>query len=302
MYDKATEYICFKRNLGYVYRTEAWMLQSFGRYADTIAKGKPLSVKLALQWACIPNGTKSYHAKRLDVLRPFAKFLIVNDARTELIPTGILGPSCSRTTPYIFSNEEIQQLMTVNAFTRSCKLNNFTIQTFLGLLASCGLRVGEALSLQRKDINWQDKTITVRWSKKLPMRLVPISNSVIEALNRYDQCRTSVFSKSEDSIFFYYFKEKASPYAQVKYAWQRLLKKTGIGKGHKSPPRMYDLRHTFACNCLLQAYKSKKDIDAIVHTLSVYLGHATVKETYWYLSGIPELMAICSNRVEQTII
>jgi len=167
MLKKANEYIKYKRSLGYIFGTEAWMIQSFGQYADAIARGKPLTVKLALQWAVLPNGKKCYHAKRLDALRPFAKFLIVDDSKTELIPTGILGPSKSRAAPYIFSGEEIRQLMSVKAYTRSKLLNNFTFSTFIGLLACTGLRVGEALSLQRKNIDWEQKIITVKWSKKI---------------------------------------------------------------------------------------------------------------------------------------
>lgn len=152
MLKNANEYIRYKRSLGYVFGTEAWMIQSFGKYADSLAKGAPLTVKHAIQWATLPNTTKTYHAKRLDALRSFAKFLIVNDPRTELIPTRILGTSCSRTTPYIFSNKEIQQLVATKAYRYPKKLNNFTFSTFIGLLACTGLRVGEALSLQKNAV------------------------------------------------------------------------------------------------------------------------------------------------------
>jgi len=302
MLENAKTYIKHKRNLGYVFGTDAWMLRSFGQYADTIARGRPLTVKLALRWATLPNGKKCYHAKRLDALRPFAKFLIVSDSRTELIPTRILGPSFSRTTPYIFSKEEILQLMTVKAYTRTILINNFTFTTVIGLLASTGLRVGEALSLHRKNIDWEQKTIIVKWSKRLPMRLVPLDQTVIDALHQYDQCRSCLFPNTTEETFFLSPEGKANPYQNFQYAWQCLIGKTGIGKGRKHPPRMYDLRHTFACNYLLQSYKNNVNIDAATHTLSVYLGHATVRETYWYLSDVPELMEICSGRFENFVI
>lgn len=88
----------------------------------------------------------------------------------------------------------------------------------------------------------------------------------------------------------------------MQYTWQQLIRKTGIGIDGVNPPRMYDLRHTFACNYLLQSYKNQVDIDAAIHTLSVYLGHATIRETYWYLSGVPELMELSSGRVENFVI
>jgi integrase len=66
-----------------------------------------------------------------------------------------------------------------------------------------------------------------------------------------------------------------------------------LGRGEvwrRRPPRLYDFRHTFACQTILRWYKEGENINACLPLLATYLGHATITETYWYLTGTPELM------------
>ena len=64
-------------------------------------------------------------------------------------------------------------------------------------------------------------------------------------------------------------------------------------------PRIHDLRHTFACRRLLRWYAEGVDLDHAVAALSTYLGHAKVSDTYWYLTGIPELLDLAAGRFER---
>lgn len=301
MQNKADEFIRYKRDLGYKYRSQAYEIKSFAQFADIHAPGRPFTVKMALQWATIPNSSKAYHLSRLNNLSGFARFLIISDPKTELIPKAILGSGFHRTTPYIYSSEEVLRLMTTSAYARPRKINTYTFSTIIGLLSCTGLRIGELLALNDEDVDWSQKTLIVRGSKKLPMRLVPLHSSAIDHLKQYVKCRDCVFPNSTDDALFLSSRGMRYAYPTISMAWVHLRLKTGIGKNEKRLPRLHDFRHTFACNHLLNAYKENKNIDTAVHLLSVYLGHGSIKRTYWYLTGVPQLLELISSRVEKQI-
>lgn len=301
MYAKACDYIEYRKGLGYLYRMESYMLRSFGKYADIHAPGKPLRIKTAIEWASLPNGARTYHAKRLSALRPFARHLLISDPRTEVIPVNVFGPSSSRAEAYIYSSDEIRRLMDEKPYCKPRAIENDTFSVVIGLLACTGLRIGEALMLKREDIDWEQKIITVLWSKKLPVRFVPVDETTMIRLREYEKIRDKAFPKSTCSTFFVNFEGKRWNYRTFSEHWGQLVEKTNVGQKHATRPRLHDLRHTFACNFLLHAYKRKMDMDVAIHLLSVYLGHSHIRDTYWYLSGIPDLMRLCCNRFETLV-
>jgi len=302
MLEHAREFIRFRRNLGYIYKDQATRLESFGAFVDSFGKGQPLTIKLALQWATNTTSQKSYAADRLSTIRPFARHLVASDPRTELIPTRLLNPGNRRADPYIYSQREIGLLMNTVVFPDDQRFSQNTFSTIIGLLSISGIRIGEALSLQRKNIDWNNGTIIVRNSKRLPMRLVPLHASVVNELKRYEKCRECNFPANTSDHFFLSYNGRPMPYQGVRYRWISLLGKMGIGKSRKRRPRIYDLRHTFACNHLLRAYRKNLDIDVAVDSLSTCLGHSSINETYWYLTAVPELQKLCSKRFESHII
>jgi len=304
MQDKAREYIAYKRSLGYKYGKESYMLMSFAEYADHHAPGKPLTINLALRWSTKPQTeNKTYHAKRLSALRTFARYLIVNEPETEIPPCGILGPSHSRVEPYIYTQNEIAMLMGEALKMTQVGLNTVTYSTVIGLLACTGMRIGEILALDREDVDLEKRIITVRDSKNLPMRLVPITNSTAAKLREYVEKRDHCYPQAATGAFILSAHGKRLRYNPFWSAFRRIREKAGMatenGSGHK--PRIHDFRHTFACNHLLKAYRTKRDIDNAVHELAVYLGHANMKATYWYLTGIPVLFELCGKRFEEQV-
>ncbi len=302
MLKKAREYVSLRRSMGFIFDTQEDYLESFGEYADKHARGKPLTLKLAMEWAVLPNGAKTYHSLRLSFLRPFARYLLVSDPRTELIPDRILGPCSSRIIPYLYSREDISRLMNTPVYPERKRLANKTISTIIGLLACSGLRIGEALSLKQTDIDWKRKTIIVRWSKNLPSRLVPLDQSAMSELRDYAILRDTDSPDLGHGLFFRQMSGNPADYDKYfSGVWKRLLPKSGVGKNHSKKPRIHDLRHTFACNHLLRAYEKKKDIDVAIHMLSIYLGHARLRETYWYLSVFPPLFETYGKQFEKHV-
>jgi len=306
MLEKVNKYVEHKLGLGYKLRTESFMLRSFARYADQHAPGRPLTVKLALDWATQPK-TKSetYHAKRMDALRAFARHQAAFEPDTEIPPKKILGLSCSRISPHIYTNEEtialMQAALSIKSLAVCARANPIRNATIIGLLACTGMRIGEVLALKNKDADLVQGIITVRESKSMPMRLVPITQCTVRKLRQYQEARDQCFGRQHESgAFFLSSWDRPLSYASFFVAFGSILERAGLNIKQVSGryPRMHDFRHTFACNHLLRAYRENRDIDDAVHELSVYLGHANIQSTYWYLTGIPVLFEQCVVRFE----
>jgi len=163
------------------------------------------------------------------------------------------------------------------------------------------MRIGEALVLQKNDVDLKTGIITVRQFKKMPMRLIPVSPSTLEKLTAYHDERSSLRVQCKESAFFLNRHGRYVTYAALKGTWNHIVKSAGLISGNKIP-RIHDLRHTFACKHLLRAYREKLDIDDAIYMLSVYLGHTVIGSTYWYLSASPELLEICVRRVEKSLL
>ena len=304
--ERANQYLEHKRALGYRLYADGYYLRSLGRYAERHAPGQPLTTELALGWATEPKaGKRVYHAKRLDALRPFARYLALFDPRTEIPPRGILGPSVSRIEPHIYTQEETAALMRAalmnKSWTTDRRINPQRNATIIGLLACTGMRIGEVLALKNQDVDLERGIITVRESKNLPMRLVPITDCTVRRLRAYLKTRDRCLGPSgEEEAFFESAYGGHFTYWSFSAAFGRIRKRAGLDRQNASgqAPRLHDFRHTFACNHLLRAYRENRNIDNAVHELSVYLGHVRLESTYWYLTGTPILFAECLRRFE----
>ena len=306
MMEKVSRYLEHRRSLGYKLRTSGSLLRSFARQADQYAPGKPLTVAWALQWATEPkSANRVYHAGRLNALRAFARYLVTFEPQTEIPPSGILGPSFARITPHIYTKEETLALIKAARTVKPKGGKRQTIPlrnaTILGLLACTGMRIGEVLALRNQDVDLAQCILTVRQSKSLPMRLVPITGCAARRLREYQEARDACFGPSGASEPFirsaWAGPLSYSSFRKVfKYIRERAALNGRNATGRKV--RMHDFRHTFACNHLLRAYHEGRNIDNAVHDLSVYLGHAMPESTYWYLTAIPELFEQCTKRFE----
>jgi integrase len=173
-----------------------------------------------------------------------------------------------------------------------------TMQCLIGLLSATGLRISEALHLSHSDVDFNSRLLVVRETKFSKSRYVPVHPTTLEALRNYARLRNRLVPVMSDSKAFFLF-DNGHPlnYRQALYAFQCIRRQ--LVWQRKRPPRLHDLRHTFACNRLLSWYEQGVDINNAILMLSVYLGHSKVTDTYWYLTGIPSLMAIAAKRFEQ---
>jgi integrase len=300
---RVEEYLAYRRALGYQIRTEAQMLQSFARYADDSGHQGPLTTELALQWARLPErSARLYRARRLEVVRTLARYLAPREPGTEIPPRGLLGPAHARGPAFLYSESDIAALIeAARKLTPTGGLRPLTYATLIGLLACTGLRITEALTLGADDVDLQVGVLTIRRTKFRKSRLVPLHTSALGPIRDYAAARDRCRGRNPGMTFFVSATGHRLPYTTVRHTFHGLLRQAmpGVVPVGRIRPRLHDLRHTFVCRRLLAWYRDGVAIDQVIDQLSAYLGHVKVSDTYWYLTGVPELLAIAGQRFEQ---
>ena len=303
MSERVEEYLAYRRALGYQLRIEGQMLGSFARFADQLGHSGPLTTEVALRWARLPErASQLYQARRLEVVRTLAKYLAPREPATEIPPRRLLGPAHARRTPFIYSQADITALVqTAKALGPADGLRPRTYAALIGLLACTGLRISEALTLAHDDANLDVGVLTIRQTKFRKSRLVPLHPSAIGPLRDYASARDRRQGTMHRTTFFVSDSGRPLPYSTVRQTFHQVLRAAlpNSASSGRSRPRLHDLRHTFACQRLLESYHDGSNIDRAVDQLSTYLGHAKVTDTYWYLTGIPELLALAGRRFEE---
>ena len=278
----ASAYLAQRRALGFGLHIAGRRLLAFARYADEHFPESGLTIAVAVAWARAANRPDPMTwARRLEIVRPFARYVRQFDPATEVPPAGLLGRAHRRLAPHVYTEKEIIALIReARRLSPARGLRPDTIATLIGLLAATGLRVSEALHLQRDDVEIDAALLQIRTTKFCKSRLVPLHATTVSALRQY-----------------------ALSYSKFRTAFRRLRIRLGW-ESRTNPtvrPRAHDLRHTFACRRLLQWHRDGVDVDAHLIDLSTYLGHAKVTDTYWYLSGFPELMDLVGQRFDKFV-
>ncbi len=294
----AEDYLALRRSLGFSLSDQGRMLLHFARFADRSGHRGPLTVDLAVRWSesCAAS-SPARAARRLSVVRGFARHRAAFDAATEIPTAGAFGRGYVRRPPYIYSDEEIAALVRATATLRPRGGTRApTFATLFCLLAATALRISEALALRDGDVDLRERVLTVRQSTFRKSRLVPLHPSAVEPLRRYAALRAGCLDGSDA---FFRIDGARVPYATVCSAFGRLRRRLGwTEQGLARLPRVHDLRHTAAVRRLLLWSKEGVEIDRRMLHLATYLGHAHVTDTYWYLSAVPELMALTAQRFE----
>jgi integrase len=197
----------------------------------------------------------------------------------------------------LYSDAEIAALIAA-ANTLSTPLRRTTFATLIGLLAVTGIRVGEAIALDRGDVDLAARRLTVRFGKFGKTRELALHPSTIDALRRYQRLRDRLAPRTGTSAFFVSLAGNRLLYCNVHHAFHRLVRLAGLTPRSSCRPRIHDLRHSFAVHTMLDAYVCGEDGQARLTLLATWLGHVHPASTYWYLSASPELMAVAGTRLE----
>lgn len=303
LHDALQTYLALRRELGSEIRGPAARLRRFVEFLDR-EKASVITIDLALRWATAPaNAASATWAQRLGDVRRFAAWLSATDCRTEVPPRGLLPERYLRRPPYIYSDEQVARIVREAARLPSpTGLRAQTYATLFGLLAATGLRIGEALSLDRDDVDLQAGILRVRCAKFGKSRFVPVHDSTRRALRRYEKRRDVLLPRPLSPAFLLSEHGLRPTQCSARYNFALVSRAVGLrppttGGRHGHGPRLHDLRHRLAVRTLVRWYRQGRDVERELPKLSTYLGHAHVADTYWYIEAVPELLQLATERV-----
>lgn len=295
------DYLAVRRGLGYQLDTDEPLLADFARHADRVGHQGPITTELVVGWAQTHCEHPASTARRLAAMRAFARHRVAFDPATEIPPVGLFGSvTRRRPQPHIYSDAEIAALLDqARLLAPSGGLCPRTYVTLFALLASTGLRLSEACQLQTDDVDLAKGILTVRQTKFRKTRLVPLHPTTTQALRVYGADRDTHLGVCRTAGLFRTERASTLKPPTVDKTFSRLRHRLGwTDQGRARPPRIHDLRHTFAVRRLLAWCVAGVDVDRKILALSTYLGHVKPSDTYWYLTAIPELMAVTAQRFE----
>ncbi len=276
-----------KEALGFQMRAERTLLRDFVWFVEARGEASPIRVQTALDWACAPSARRGRagQAARLQKARGFLSYLRAIIPETEVPHHGLL-PGARRPTPYLLTPQQLQGLIGTpqeRGPHKTFPLNTFT--TVIGLLASTGLRVGEALH--------------VRETKFHKSRLVPLHPTTADALRRYAALRMPRDCGNASDAFFIGAQGQPLSYDTLRRWFTTRSQQLGLAPtlgGRR--PTLHALRHTFAVRRMQLWYQEGGDVQARLPHLSVYLGHVRPQESYWYLTATPDLLVAAAERFQ----
>ena len=295
------DYLMVRRALGFKLKNASYLLPKFVTHLEQTGAAT-ITTEQALAWARQPAENPIQWAERLKAVRGFARHLQSLDPCNEVPPAYVHPTRRCRTSPYLYSASDIAKLLQAARLLRP-PLRAATYETLIGLLACTGLRVSEAIQLDRDDVDYENGILIVRMSKFRKSRGVALHPSTGAALQTYARQRDQLRRPCPSTpSFFVNVRGTRLSYRTVNSTFVGLLKKARIGPPSANAHlRLHDLRHSFAVRTLLGWYRAGIDVQAKLPVLATYLGHVDPKSTYWYLSAAPELLALAGSRLEYAL-
>lgn len=292
------EYLAVRRALGYKLVGEAQLLAGFVAFAEQVG-AVVVTTELAVAWTTATNSVSPvYLSRRMRAVRSFARYLRSLDPATEIPPVDLFPSRKHRPTPYLYSDAEVAALMGA-ARELSQPLRAATFETLIGLLAATGMRISEAMRLDRDDHDKANGLLIVRDSKFGKSREILLHPSTVKALTGYAEQRDRLSPCPSAPSLLVSMRGTRLLHETVQPTFRGLLRQAGLEP--RSPscrPRIHSFRHSFAVNTLIDWYRDGGDVAARLPLLSTYLGHVDPAATYWYLSAAPELLGLAAERLE----
>ena len=294
----AADYLRIRRALGFKLERAEKLLGQYVTYLEATGQDR-VTTENALAWARMPTaGGGNWWAQRLSVVRCFATYLHALDPAHVIPPADILVRRTRRAVPYLYTEQEIWALMVATDRLRG-QLRRATYRTLIGLLAVTGMRVGEAIRLDRADLDLAAGVVTVRDSKFGKSRELPLHPTTVGALREYVRVRAAHKLAAVGDALLISPAGTRLIYCNVHATFRQLRADAGLtARSSACRPRVHDLRHRFAVQTLLDWYRAADEVQPRLPLLSTYLGHTHPRHTFWYLQAAPELMAIAGQRLE----
>ena len=297
--DAAVEdYLTLRHGLGFTLKGARPLLADFTAFLDRHG-AETITTDLAVAWATAPTGVDPlWWRQRLGTVREFARYLATINPHTQIPPVDLLPARHNRRTPYLYTEAEITALMAAGQ-ALSPPLRAATYTTLVGLLMVTGLRLGEAIALDRGDLKTDTSTLIVRHGKNGRSREIPLHPTSLQALLEYRATAERVIPQPPSPSLLVSIRGTRLCESAVHPTFAVMLTQAGLQpRGTRCHPRLHDARHSLAVQALIHWYDDGADVDAKLPLLSAFLGHANPASTYWYLQAAPELFSRVADRLD----
>ncbi len=290
-------YLALRHAVGFELVPIARYLRHFAEFAG-MRGDTHVTAQTAIDWAATTASESERHERLMVVIR-FARFMQAENSCHEIPPDNVFCQRRQRRTPYIFSDQELQQLVFhARQLGPADALRPHTYSTLFGLLAATGLRVSEARALALTDIT--SEGLHIRQSKFKKSRLVPLHETTWTALTRYLDRRRQV--ASNDPHVFISRRYGPLSHTVIADTFHQVLRTAGIPSEPGRPrPRLMDLRHTFATRALETCPDDRDHVGQHILALTTYMGHVCIQSSFWYLERTPTLMSDIAQHCEAFI-
>ena len=290
-----------KRTCGFKYKTQRTALLPLDRmWCEPGAPHPSLSRVWAERFiAARPGEAPSCPPQRASLWRQLAQYGLRQGKEAYIPPTHSTPLAPREIVPYIYSRSELKALFATidqHPYASWSPRLTFTMPVLFRLLYGAGLRLGEALSLRHGDFDTGEGVITIHQGKNQKDRLVPVAPAVAKRLATYCHRFPGMIN---EPIFLSPVRQHALSLHGVESLFLRLLKRAGLPpRQKKRGPRIHDLRHTFAVHRLEKWYLAKENLEAKIPLLSAYMGHKTLRDTYYYLRITSSFFPEIAHRLE----
>jgi len=293
------DYLSLRRSFGYVLAGQDRPLADFAGYLER-AGMDTITVEAAVAWAVEPMTTPLRHFQRLAMVRGFATYLQAIDPRCEIPPKNLLPEGRRRVSPHIYSAEEIAELIRLSRCLRPA-LRALTIETVIGLLTVTGMRSGEVVRLDRDHLDLEAARLRIIATKFKMSREIALHPSAVEALDAYRRERDRHWPHPSDRAFFVSSRGTRLSQSALEETFAHLIDQAGLVPPQGARvrrPRLTDMRHSFTVATLIEWHRARLDVQSLLPALSAQLGHVDPASSYWYMTAVPELLAVTSERVQ----
>ena len=296
-------YIAEKRAVGYQFEAGADMLKRFDSFVHSRYLTEAILTKqLVLEWTVRkPNETVSTQCGRISLLRGLAEYMNRTGCPAYVYPRSMVTVDRYTYIPYIFSGDEIKRIFEVcdHYPPKDCtRTRHLVLPLLLRMLYGCGLRISEAINLTLQDVDLNKGSLYIHNAKFNKERKIPMADSLMERCREY--CKAANIGKMGNPFFF------PSPFgghyseATIYRLFREVLRQAQISHlGRGKGPRIHDLRHVFAVNCLKKWVLDGRDLSNCLPYLSAYLGHEDMRGSQRYLRLTADLYPDITSKIEK---
>lgn len=295
------DFVLQKRSVGFPYQSSELKLKAFDRFCiEHYPREGKLKKEMAMHWAeRLPDEHVNTLIRRITPIRQFAKYLNSIGIDAYVIPSGIPTKGI-RYVPHIYTKEELKAFfhaLDQCNYNRNCPARDLVVPVIFRVLYCCGLRSSEVIGLKIDDFDLKTGKLAIRQSKGHKDRTVMMSEDVLRLCQMYHEKVSLIFPRR--TYFFPNHRGNRYSNSFLDSTFHEFWNRTGIVCVNGNPPRVHDFRHTFAVNRLNQWIREKRDLNAYLPYLSMYLGHEHLTATDYYLHLVPEFFPVLTAESDE---